>query len=462
MGYAFAMPLTFLVLLAGCAPYRPAPLTHRAIQQALAVPSSQEIRIQASAINHPILNPVPFDESDGLSPDEAAILAVIENPLLRAVRDAKGLAAAQVIQAGILPNPQVSYSFETPIGGNTHGKVNAFGLGLDWDVTSLVAQGACLKAARSHAASVDLEVAWKEWQVAEAAKLHVYRLLIAERQLAVTRAAMRVCEHAYEAARRGVAIGVETVQRLSSAKRSLQKAQADVLQAESKANMERLELKRVLGLPSKVAMRIEEGTPLILANDIPTLQELVMGIEKRRLDLLALRYGYESQEARLRAAIRSQFPKISLGLTRARDTDAVQTIGVGIDVLIPVLDRNQGRIAIEQATRKQLFDEYVSRLFEARADIAQILEKLRSTKRQIENADKSVQDQRELAERYRKAADQGRADILDYYQTMIQLYAQELDRLTLQRRLSDLAIGLEIASGQYIFTGSRQKSEQTR
>jgi len=199
---------------------------------------------------------------------------------------------------------------------------------------------------------------------------------------------------------------------------------------------------------------VEKHTSPIKIENISSIQKFTKDIEKRRLDLLALRYGYESQEERLMGTIQSQFPKIGLGLIGAKDPEGVQTVGAGISISIPMFDRNHGRIAIERATRKQLFDEYISRLFEARADIAQIVEKLSSATYQLENTGKSAQDLKNLAARYRKAVDQGRANIFDYYQALLQLYAKQLDKLVWQRRLSDLAVGLEIASGRYISTGS--------
>ena len=66
--------------------------------------------MQAKEIKHPLLKPIDFDIRNGLSPDEAAVLAVIANPKLRASRDERQLAAAQLLQAGILPNPQFSYA----------------------------------------------------------------------------------------------------------------------------------------------------------------------------------------------------------------------------------------------------------------------------------------------------------------------------------------------------------------
>ena len=62
-------------------------------------------------------------------------------PDLAGVRDARGLAGAQVIQAGILPNPQLSPSLDLPLGNSVPGVRTAYGLNLNWEVTALFARG---------------------------------------------------------------------------------------------------------------------------------------------------------------------------------------------------------------------------------------------------------------------------------------------------------------------------------
>src|SRR5262245_7272783 len=99
-----------LFLIPACATYQPMPLDQTTVAARLATPSTEAIQVQAKGIQHPVLKPIEFEFRNGLSPDEAAILAVIANPKLRATRDQRKLAAAQLLQAGILPNPQFSYA----------------------------------------------------------------------------------------------------------------------------------------------------------------------------------------------------------------------------------------------------------------------------------------------------------------------------------------------------------------
>ena len=117
--------LVLTLTLTGCATYHPLPLDKAAVEKALAPLDLNSITIQAQMIHHPLLKPVDFDLRGGLSPDQAAILAVIANPDLRALRDKKGIAQAQLLQAGILPNPQVSYNMDFPQAGALEGPLRA-------------------------------------------------------------------------------------------------------------------------------------------------------------------------------------------------------------------------------------------------------------------------------------------------------------------------------------------------
>jgi hypothetical protein len=74
-------------------PELPAPAAD-AVARALQPPQAAALQVQAEALKDPMLPPVTVDLTDGLSPDEAAVIAVLANPSLRAVRDARGLADA--------------------------------------------------------------------------------------------------------------------------------------------------------------------------------------------------------------------------------------------------------------------------------------------------------------------------------------------------------------------------------
>ncbi len=439
-----------LFLIPACAPYEPMPLDQTAVAARLAPPSMESLQVQAKEIRHPILKPIEFDIRNGLSPDEAAILAVIANPKLRATRDQRNLAAAQLLQAGILPNPQFSYSLNPPTGGATQGTVNAFNFGLSWEITSIISRDAKIAAAKSDAASVDLDVAWQEWQAAQAAKLQVFHLGFLDQQIAVATQEEEGLRQNLDLVRRAADLGFVTMVDLAAAEAALQKIHASVLTTEQQREQERLALNQSLGFPAEEIIPLEQNIEPPVLKTLPSVQELNHGLEEWRLDLLALKSGYQSQEDRLRVAILAQFPKINIGFSHAGDNTNVITTGPAIAIDLPLFDRNQGAIAVENATRAKLFDEYIARLSETQADVARIFANMDSLQRQTEAAEKAIPILQNVVESYRTALLQGNADVLTYYNARAELTTKRLEVLDLKRQLADLHIALEIATGRYL------------
>ena len=56
----------------------------------------------------------------------------------------------------------------------------------------------------------------------------------------------------------------------------------------------------------------------------------------------------------------------------------------------------------------------------------------------------------QLAQNYKKAAENGIKDFTDYYQTLFDLYSRRAELLKLQSSLVGQVIALEIASGRYL------------
>jgi cobalt-zinc-cadmium efflux system outer membrane protein len=447
-----------LVVFAGCAGYRPMPLTPTTATRHLAPPDLEVISVQARSIVHPILRPIEFDASDGLSPDEAAIFAVLANPALRAERGRRGTACAQLLQAGLLPNPQLTYSMDFPTGGATAGTINAFGLGLNWDVSSLVSHAARVDAAAMKPRMVVLDIAWKEWQAAENAKIAAYRRTSLVRQVELAREMDKRLLENLQVIRKAVKEGLKTELDLSAAETASNQAHTNLVNLQKQADEERLALNLAIGLPAEAETTVQQDTKLPDQLTPPSPDQLLACLEKRRLDLIALRYGYESQEATVRAAVLEQFPRISFGPTYARDNTDVISTGFGLTVDLPVFDHNQGHIAEELATRQTLFDEYVSRVFQARSDVVHALTETRWIDLQIKTAEETVPSLQRLVETYRLAIDKGQADVLSYYTAWNSLTQQRIEIVKLKQQLAEARISLELATGLYC-VGSALPSE---
>ena len=330
--------------------------------------------------------------------------------------------------------------------------VNAFGLGLTWEVTSLLTRGAKVDSATAHRAAVELDVAWQEWQVAQAAKQGVVRLASAQARLVLAQEIEHDLDERRQVVDRAAAQGNSTRIEVTAAESAWRSATTIRLGIEQEARRERLTLLEALGLGASATVQVQTNFSFPSPSAIGdwSQSQITADLEQQRLDLLALRLGYESQDAALRAAIRAQFPKINLGFARARDTSDINTAGFGVTVDLPFFDRNQGRIALEAATRQQLFDDYTARVAQARFEVAQALAGLESTRRQLAATEAAIPGLQKLVEAYEAAMQQGNADVMIYYDARASLANRRLELLNLQRDLANLFVALEIASGRIL------------
>jgi len=433
----------------GCQTYHPQPLTAESVDQALRATGMSALSVRASKLHHPLLPPLAIDLRDGLDPDEAALVAVLVHPMLRAVRDERGLADAQLLQAGLLPNPQLSGTVEPVTGGATAGTFTGYGYGASWDLSALIARGAKVESAQANRSRVELDVAWQEWQVAQAARLAVYSLISLQEQAVLSRQMRDRLADNLALVGKAEQAGLMTGLDLSAAEVAGNQSQADWIDFQGQVRQKGLELNRALGLPPETPISLQQGTVLPSRLELPPEQEVVSGLEERRLDLVALRKGYESQEDAVRVAILEQFPKINIGLSQARDTSDVITLPFSVSVDLPVFDRNQAAIALERASRQRLYDEYVSRVFEARSEIAKLLANAAAIEEQLRVAEEAVPSLERLVDTYRQALDQGQADVLVYYSVWNDLATQRSKIVTLKQQLVETRIALEIAAGVY-------------
>ena len=419
------------------------PLTRSAVEEALTVPGPARLRDQAGRRGMD-LPPIELDPRKELTPDSAAVLAVLLNPTVRADRNRLALSSAQLFQAGLLPNPQLAATNDWVSSGP--GVVNPFGVGVTWDFTSLLTHEAKLQSVRAANASVRLDVAWAEWQAAEAAKSAVYDQVAIGQQLAIAREVDNRLRRNADFIRGAVERHEKTLLDSSAAEAAAQTAHADRLGLEQQLAHQRLVLLRAIGLPASTEVRVS-GAVLPSKLQVPPRAELLAGLEDRRLDLLALRRGYQAQEESVRAAVLQQFPKIAIGPTRTEDNTGVHTWGLSATVDLPIFDQYQGPIRTERATRQKLFDEFVAGCTRRGPTWSMLLADIESLTRQVSATDAALPALRELVRTYQVAVNQGNADVLSYYTAQDNLAQKELAQLKLKQQLADARVALEVAAG---------------
>jgi outer membrane protein TolC len=403
----------------------------------------------ASHIKHPLLKPVIFDLSDGLSPDEAAVLAVLQNKDLRLAWAKAGIADAQLLQAGLLPNPRLAYNIADTTGGLDKGKVMGYGLSLDWEITALLTQRNKIAVSRADQQSVNLQIAWQEWQVAQAAKLACYQWQVYARQQSLLEDSLQRLDtnntQLRIAAEKGLITALESLSGIT-AQTTLENRLEGVI---AQKNLHQQRLNRALGRQPDESIPLQETNALPKELNLPSYAQLTGHLAQQRLDLLALKHSYENQEQQLHIAVLQQFPKISIGITHTKNNSDYYTMGAGISISLPLFDQNQGAIALAKANRQTLFDEYSNRDFQSKADIAELLVTINSVNGEIKTSKTALSSLDNVLAAYDIASQQGQIDRLVYYTAWSNVLDKKVDLLTLQLHLVEAQIALETATGRY-------------
>ncbi|MBU6490234.1 MAG: TolC family protein [Burkholderiales bacterium] len=352
------------IALSGCASYRPLPLA----EHPNATHQIASMQIDTTDMPLPELRAHPFDPSDGLDMTEVAMIAVANNPDLKLARDDLGIAQAQAFSAGLLPDPQLSISSDFPAPAEP-GLTRAFTYGLSWDVMSLLTRSANVKSAEAGTRKTDLTLLWQEWQTVAQARQLFARAVTQDKLATDLQRLVSLDRLRYMRTADAVRQGNSTADIESTVLATYRDVERQAAEAERTRNQTRHDLNALLGIAPDVHLDLVETASDVAPVDGPAIDAALRDLPQRRPDLLALKAGYREQEEKTRAAILAQFPGLTVGFQRSRDTSNIYTSGFTVGLTLPVFNRNRGNIAIEQATRQRLADEYQNRLNQAYADI---------------------------------------------------------------------------------------------
>ena len=392
--------LSLTLALSGCAAYKSDPLL--TASNAIGPTDLAVLSAKASAIDRPYLTPVQVDLAAPLDLNAVAVIAVVNNPDLKAQRARAGVSDAQLFAARLLPDPTLGFGIDHILSGPDPLDAIMGQIGLD--ISALRSRNAVLAGAKADAEAVRLDLAWAEWQIAGQGKLQAIRtvyLAEAQRLSGLSKdSADSLLTRSLRAAGRGD-IRAEDVE-----VRRLAAIDANTLANGSATDRAaaRLELNRILGLPPQSQLRLAALT----LPDPPLDSEHLFAIATaQRLDLKALQAGYASQEASVRKAVLDQFPNLSLTITGTRDNTGNKLLGPSVNFTLPLWNRNRGGIAVAQATREALKAEYEARLFQTRAEIAAAVSGLDLAKSQRAELVRQLPGLERFAAATRRAANRG-------------------------------------------------------
>jgi outer membrane protein, heavy metal efflux system len=385
-----------------------------------------------------------IDIASPLTVTLVALLAVRNDPDLVAVRAQRGVAQAQMLQAGLLPNPQIAGSIMPLVAG--FGVTQAWNAGISQDIRSLITLSRARAAARAGADQVDAQILWQEWQVIGQARLLAVDTIETDRMLALLARNRDLLAARYDKSRREVAAGNETLVVSSPDLVALQAIATQINDLQRQQLSRRHQLNALLGLAPEVVLRLGR-TPDIGAWDPRAVARALPTLADRRPDLVALQLGYRAQNAKLRLAVLSRFPNLAFGVTGGSDNDNVRNVGPQITMDLPIFNRNQGNIAIETATRQQLHDEYAARLTAAAGLVRAMTAEIALLSQQLADVRHSLAGTELVVSRADAALDAGDLDERSYVDLVAGHLTKEQEIVTIEQALLDQQVAIATLIG---------------
>jgi len=438
--------------IAGCATYAPKPL-----DLAPSLPDRiSAIAVEPASMPLPELRRHTFDPSDGLDMTEIAMLAVVNNPDLQLARDDAGIAHAQAFAAGLLPDPQLSLARDFPFTGAY--KSSGFALGLSYAINALITYSTNKAAAEADLDKAHLNLLWQEWQIVAKARVLFAKITQEDAVMNVLVENRTLVADRYQRTREALDEGLLTLDAVTPHLTALQDGQRQINELERQLNQNRHDLNALLGLSPELVV------PLVGNAQLPPIDEsrLAAALPKLlryRPDLRALEAGYAAQDAHYRAAILGQFPALTVGGTRSRDTSDVNSRGFNVTINLPIFSGGRGDVAIAVATRQRLYDEYRQRVTTAEGEVRRILDEERIDFGQLRDIEQGLATLEQAAAQARAAFTARAIDTLAFAGVESSLLAKRVEKLNLEESILEQQVGLRALVGSVLPETSDSSSE---
>jgi len=336
-----------LVIAASCQSYESRPLSpaeHRADWHARTLEDSSLGDFLERLDEDPARAPAAFDPADGLTLDEAQLVALVFNPGLRIARLRAGRAAASAEHAGLWADPELLVSVQHISESVPDPWIVTPALTFTIPTSGRLAAERGLADATLRAAEIrareaewsvwyDVRRAWAEWSAARLRAEETERLVSAMQPL--VRTGTQLAERGELPRTEAGLFSLEQAQRRNLARR----LRGEVLAAEQR-------LRAHLGLAPEAPVSF-----------VPSLEPQDSGpatsdeLAERNPSLARLREEYEVAEESLRHEVRKQYPDLTLGPIYELD-EGQSSIGLIGGLPLPFLNANRRAIAEARVDRE--------------------------------------------------------------------------------------------------------------
>ncbi len=301
-----------------------------------------------------------------LTVDDAVRIALLNNRGLRALYEELGVAEAELVQAGLLPNPVLSANVRFGLGPSGTGAE----LGLVQELLGALQIPLKRRVAASARDATRREVADAVLGLALDTKAAFYRLQGALQMLELRRRVVTATELSREVAERQHAAGGITDLDVATERALHEEARIELAEVESTVLAEREDLNTLLGLwGERTTWTVAARLPGLPPDEVPEsgLESLAVS---QRLDLEASRLRTQEELARYRLGrLWGLIPGAALGSAAERELEGGWSVGPALDLPIPIFDQRQTELAASAARIRAGDARHAALAVRIRADV---------------------------------------------------------------------------------------------
>jgi cobalt-zinc-cadmium efflux system outer membrane protein len=304
------------------------------------------------------------DPANGLSLEQAIARAIEQEPTLRAARTQVEVAQGTKIQASLRPNPSVSFERREEPGGTDHLTT----VGIEWPLDLFRRDGRVAVADRE-VATAQLAVADRERILAAEVRARYGDVLATIRDLALLDEIVATTQNQFELLRSRVEQGASPPLERDLLDVELRRVQAERLLQTGRTETAVFELKRVLGMKADATLTVRDTFDALVQREsavAPPVRDMATAVEQRadvreaaaRLDTAVAKIDRAQSEGRFDISLFGNYMRMDAGFPQrgfAPDGGLERVRGqfnywsAGAIVTIPVLNRNQGEVAVARA-----------------------------------------------------------------------------------------------------------------
>ena len=346
-----ALVLFFILSVVGCTSYAPMPLDSAAQFEAFGRRSLVDPDLR------PILATTLQRDFDVWPPESwdlemLTAVALHFQPDMAVARARLDTARAGARTARARSNPSLALSLQRNSDAVDGVSPWTYGLGLDMPIQ--IASKRDLRVTQAQfladaAVSREHEVNWSTRSRVRAAWVAVYsteKLLTQQQQLK---------EQILIIVERRLRAGYASQSEVALARQNWHQSTFDLISKQRQRDENLSALALAIGVPtravSSIALSFDDFEELVPIASVP-VENVRREALLRRHDLLAVLAEYEASQSALQLEVAKQYPDISLGPGYTWDAGAVKW-SLGLNIALPVFDRNQGPIAEAQARRDE-------------------------------------------------------------------------------------------------------------